>query len=212
MLRQYCRNITARSLRQFYRRENCRNITARFLVRPYGNFGTKDPVPLFGLHFGWKPIWLPFGGSSTNAARAIAEMLIAIPIPAEKASGTSLFCLDCEGTPIYHREADRILANLLKAAFATENCSRWSFHSLRIGAACALLKANASMELIQALCRWRSPRSVGIYARLGPADYGHWVLLAQRQQTDAVTARNLPRIDYDGIVGFLSGVADSLED
>jgi len=68
------------------------------------------------------------------------------------------------------------------------------------------------MELIQALCRWRSPKSVGIYARLGPADYGRWILLAQRQQADALTAQNLPRIDYDGIVGLLSGVSESLDD
>ena len=166
----------------------------------------------FGLHFGWKPIWLPVGNSTTNAARAIAELIMATPIPMERASITPLFCLDCDGTPLYHREADRILAHLLKVTFPEEDSSRWSFHSLRIGAACALLKANASMELIQALCRWRSPKSVGIYARLGPADYGRWILLAQRQQTDALTARNLPRIDYDGIVGLLSGVADSLDE
>ena len=107
----------------------------------------------FGLHFGWKPIWLPVGNATTNAARAIAELILAIPIPIERVSVTPLFCLDSDGTPLYHREADRILAYLLKTAFPEEDCSRWSFHSLRIGAACALLKANASMELIQALCR-----------------------------------------------------------
>jgi hypothetical protein len=122
----------------------------------------------FGLHFGWKPIWLPVGNSTTNAARAIAELIMATPIPMERASITPLFCLDCDGTPLYHREADRILAHLLKVTFPEEDSSRWSFHSLRIGAACALLKANASMELIQALCRWRSPKKRWHLCALGP--------------------------------------------
>jgi len=61
------------------------------------------------------------------------------------------------------------------------------------------------MEMIQALCRWRSPKSVEIYARLGPSDYGTWLTKAQRQRTDASTSRNLPRRDYDGIIATLAG-------
>ena len=40
----------------------------------------------------------------------------------------------------------------LKAAFLFEDSARWSMQSLRVGAANALLKAGASMEMIQALC------------------------------------------------------------
>jgi hypothetical protein len=67
------------------------------------------------------------------------------------------------------------------------------------------------MELIQAMCRWRSTQSVAVYARLGPADYGRWVVRAQRQHTDSVTAANLPRLDYDGIVALLSGATLELD-
>ena len=28
---------------------------------------------------------------------------------------------------------------------------------------------------------------------------------AQKQHVDAITARNLPRYDYDGIIGFVAG-------
>ena len=65
------------------------------------------------------------------------------------------------------------------------------------------------MELIQALCRWRSPKSVNIYARLGARDYGTWLLRAQSQHSDSSTTRNLPRFDYDGIIENLSGTMEA---
>ena len=167
---------------------------------------------MFGLHFGWKPIWLPATEASTDAAKAITAMLIAIPIAPELQASTPLFCINVEGEPMSQAEATRILSYLLTVAFPNKSATRWSLHSLRIGQACALLKANASMELIQAMCRWRSPQSVHIYARLGPADYGRWVLRAQRQHTDSLTAANLPRYDYDGIVQILSGAVHELEE
>jgi hypothetical protein len=189
--------------------EQLRNLKA-------GDYCVIKPPPckndVFGLHFGWKPIWLPVGSASTNAAKAIAEMFLAIPVDLCDYGSTPLFCMSSQGTRFLQGDADRLLSHMLKAAFPLEDSTRWSMHSLRIGAACALLKANASYELIQALCRWRSTKSLEIYARLGPADYGRWVLRASQQQTDAVTARNLPRIDYDGVVGILSGMAEELDD
>jgi hypothetical protein len=165
----------------------------------------------FGLHFGWKPIWLPFARVPTNAAAAIAAVLLAVPVERALSTTTPLFCIAADGSPFRQADADRLLSHALKAAFPSENSSRWSMHSLRIGAACALLKANASYELIQAMCRWRSVKSLELYARLGPTDYGRWVIKASQQRTDSVTARNLPRIDYDGVVGILGGMADDLE-
>jgi hypothetical protein len=180
-----------------------------------GDFCAIKPPPckndVFGLHFGWKPIWLPVTGSPTDAAKAIAAMLIAVPVGPERRATTPLFCLNDGGETLSQSEASRLLEHLLKKAFPGEVASRWSLHSLRIGQACALLKANASMELIQAMCRWRSTQSVAVYARLGPADYGRWVVRAQRQHTDSVTAANLPRLDYDGIVALLSGATLELD-
>jgi hypothetical protein len=189
--------------------EQLRNLKA-------GDYCVIKPPPckndMFGLHFGWKPIWLPVGSASTNAAKAIAEMFLTIPVDLCDYASTPLFCVSSQGARFLQGDADLLLSHMLKAAFPSEDSTRWSMHSFRIGAACALLKANASYELIQALCRWRSTKSLEIYARLGPADYGRWVLRASQQRTDAVTARNLPRIDYDGVVGVLSGMADQLED
>merc|ERR1712070_536007 len=124
-----------------------------------------------GLHFSWKPIYLVVDGDNSNAARAIAELLLAVPIAPEERDTTMLFCSSTAGAPIRHSLADSLLSHLLRAAFPSKDVSRWSWHSLRIGCACSLLKAGAPPHLIQALCRWRSTASIEIYARLGAADY-----------------------------------------
>jgi hypothetical protein len=49
---------------------------------------------------------------------------------------------------------------------------KYSFQSLRVGFACALLAAGCPPATIQALARWSSAGSLKIYARLNPADYG----------------------------------------
>lgn len=165
----------------------------------------------FGLHFSWKPIYLPVNADPINAARAIARMILAIPIPVHTWAETPLFVLNISGEPLRHRLADVTFRALITAAFPGADVTKWSLHSLRIGCACALLAAHASMDLIQAVCRWRSTQSVGIYARLGAADYGVWVTRAQSQHVDTVTARRLPRIDYDGIIAALGGPVDAAD-
>ena len=156
-----------------------------------------------GEHFSWRPIYLPVDGDAVNAARAIADMFLAVPIPTSAASSTLLFCTSTAGSPMRHSTADSALRGLLVAAFPSEDPSRWSWHSFRIGCACALLAAGASMPLIQAIARWRSTQSIEIYARLGAKDYGTWVLRVQKQAVDVSTVRNLPRLDSDGVVALM---------
>ncbi len=71
----------------------------------------------------------------------------------------------------------------------------YSFHSFRIGFACALLDAGASYDTIQALARWRSVESVLIYARINPGDYTGWVSKAMLQAASSTVTKNLPVID-----------------
>ena len=180
--------------------------------------GVKPPLcknDPFGLHFGTKPIWLPVNASATNAARALAAMFLACPSSQPLSpETTALFRISPDGEPLRHGEADKTLRLLLQAAFPEADASRWSLHSLRIGAACALLAAKASPALIQAICRWRSTKSIEIYARLGPKDYGRYVLEIERQAVDAITTQRLhgTRIDYDNIVALLDGPVAPVED
>ena len=82
----------------------------------------------FGLHFAWKPIWLPVHGAPTNAARALAAMLISVPVSGAAAATTPLFSLSSQGDPVRHRVADSTLRFFLNAALPGEDTTRWSSH------------------------------------------------------------------------------------
>ena len=58
--------------------------------------------------------------------------------------------------------------------------------------------------MIQALSRWRSDKSVAIYARLNPNDYAGWVTKALQQKTTSRTAARLPVVidDHDNVATF----------
>jgi len=87
--------------------------------------------------------------------------------------------------------------------------NNYSFHSLRIGFACALLAAGCPYDMIHALARWRSAEIVKIYARLNPSDYTSWVSKALTQQATSRTTARLPTIDAHGIVATF-GLAGQL--
>ena len=161
----------------------------------------------FGQWFSDKAIWLPFNDSPVNAAKALAELFAMFPGGTKDWDTTPLFCMDDNGSPLCHLLASDTFQALLRAAFPREDTSKWSLHSLRIGCATALLAAGASPELIQALCRWRSPHSAAIYARLGPSDYCQWVNCVEKQRIDAVSAKRIfdIRLDADAFVAALNG-------
>jgi len=59
--------------------------------------------------------------------------------------------------------------------------------------------------MIQALARWRSDRSVAIYARLNPSEYSGWVTKAMQQTTTSRTVARVPVIDaHDAVATFQS--------
>ena len=78
-----------------------------------------------------------------------------------------------------------------------EKVDSYSFHSFRIGFACALLAAKCPYDMIQALARWRSDKSVAIYARLNPEDYTSWVAKALQQETTSTTTARMPVVIDD---------------
>ena len=90
--------------------------------------------------------------------------------------------------------------------------TKFSWHSFRIGLACSLLAKNAQPELIQAMCRWKSPSSLAIYARLNPETYSAWVLNAQTAVLTSIASRNLPPLDDDVHAAILNEVAVWAED
>ena len=62
--------------------------------------------------------------------------------------------------PMLHSTVDYHLEHLLRKNVPEERIETYSSHSFRIGSACALLAANCPYDMIQALARWRSDKSV----------------------------------------------------
>jgi hypothetical protein len=149
-----------------------------------------------GSHFGHNLIYLPFDPSDTaNAATWLRRLALSFPRHGQKYQDTPLFFADAAFTPLRHAPADTYLHHSLCAIMPDSAAKMYSFHSFRIGFACALLAAGASYDTIQALARWRSVESVLIYARLNPNDYTKWVSNAMLQSASSTVTRNLPVID-----------------
>jgi len=110
--------------------------------------------------------------------------------------------VDANLKPLSHSTLDTQLARLLRALMAPKEATRYSFHSFRIGFACALLEAGCGYDLVQALARWKSTQSITIYARLEPHAYADWVDKAMLQSTSSTTARRLPTINDDVRIDF----------
>jgi len=95
---------------------------------------------------------------------------------------------------MYHSTVDTYLKRLLNLHLG-EAAGNYSFHSFRIGFACALLAAGCDVYTIQALARWRSTESIRIYARMNPEVYSDWITKSLLQRASSTSTANLPVID-----------------
>ena len=134
-----------------------------------------------------------------NAASWLKRPELALPCPGAARRTRALFVEDTKSlTPLSHATVDRYLSRLLRAFLPPAEAAKYSFHSFRVGLACALLAAGCPPATIQALARWRSDESLKIYARLNPSDYASWVSKALLQRTDSATTRGLPTLPLLG--------------
>jgi integrase len=160
-----------------------------------------------GTKFGSHPIYQLFDPSDcANAATWLRRIELSFPCSGTSRLHTPLFFSNARDfSPIVHSAVDRLLHLLLCRLLPEPAASRHSFHSFRIGFACALLAAGCSYDMIQALARWSSAESVTIYARLNPSDYTSWVAKALSQQTSSTSTANFPVIDaHDAVAAFSS--------
>ncbi|KAJ1641134.1 hypothetical protein T492DRAFT_853864 [Pavlovales sp. CCMP2436] len=113
-----------------------------------------------------------------------------------------LFVLPGE-EPFDHATVDALIAGLVRSFMPEHEATRYSAHSMRIGAACALLCAGVSTAMFQRLCRWRSEEAQRIYARIEPAAYLKRIseLAHTRLRPDALNG--LPDIDNDDVAAGL---------
>ena len=161
-----------------------------------------------GAIWGAHPIWITFDDTDVaNAAWWLQRLELAAPVHGAQRTRVPLFVSEASGfTAMTHSTVDTYLGHLLRVNVPADKVASYSFHSFRIGFACALLAANCPYDMIQALARWRSDKSIAIYARLNPGDYAAWVAKALLQKTTSTTTARLPFVidAHDAVATFQS--------
>ena len=107
--------------------------------------------------------------------------------------------------------ASSVAASAEAAALGDERASKRSFHSCRVFAACCHKAHGEDDSVIQALCRWRSPESLRIYARINPRDYAARVRRMSSTTVDSTLAANLPTLDDRALHADFANVIGPLE-
>ena len=177
------------------------------IVRPPCAKNDQDATT-FGAH----PIYLRLCTSDpANAAARLQALELALPCRGTHRRACALFVADGNWKALSQSTLDTILAKLLLTLMSEAAASCYSFHSFRIGFACALLEAGCSYDMIQALARWKSTKSIVIYARLEPHAYADWVDKAMLQSASSTTARRLPPLSDDARVAVFAHAAEHFE-
>ena len=154
-----------------YRGELKRHLTqAELRSLSAGDCAVLTPVPVkndpFAEFFGNHPIWLPYDANDPfNAAKWLADLELAFPVPVERRRFSPLFPADGASSPLTHGMADAIFSVLSTAGLGEARAAQLSLHSPRVFAASALLARGCPRPMILALCRWKDERSLDIYTR-----------------------------------------------
>ena len=104
---------------------------------------------------------------------------------------------DERGQPFTYSILHRELRQLLSALFGEQTASCLTWHSIRIGLACALHAADCPDAVIQLICRWTCPESLHVYRQMGIDKNLYWTEQAQHVTFDATRVNNLPALDAD---------------
>ena len=166
----------------------------------------------FGDIWGVHPIHLGLDpADQANAATWLRRMELSFPVHGPQRAQVAVFFTDTNLTTMHHSTVDTYLGYFLKLYLGAA-ASNFSFHSFRIGFACALLAAGCDVYTIQALARWRSPESIRIYARMNPDVYASWVSKSLQQRATSTSTANLPVIDQHEAIARLRTGDLPLED
>ena len=171
-------------------------------------------------------IYLKLDFLPTNAAYRLLQIEINFPVQSRADRKRTPLFGPTLGRPFTFSQLDAFLANLLKK-IATErpdllqmkDISRYSWHSFRISLACSLRSLSLHDKsiddaTIQAFCRWATPDSLKVYARLSVHDYADIIDKAGKATFNSVQAATLwkdaPYIDDDHRFGWMESLANTL--
>ena len=142
------------------------------------------------------PSVIPHDGTATCAAALLVAQELAEPCRGDDRELTPLIA-DVKGRPYTYSVLNRQLYLLVRALFGENIAKDLSWHSVRIGLACALHAAGCPDPLIQLICRWTCPNSLRLYRRIGISEHVHWTTRAQDVSFEATQTANLPTLDNE---------------
>ena len=115
---------------------------------------------------------------------------------------TPLFAAE-DGRPYSHGMLDGRLRAMLTCILGATQAELYSWHSARIGLACALRASGCPPDTVQLICRWMCPGSLRVYALKGVSEHASWVVKAMRAHVDAVRGTSYPVISAgEGMVNM----------
>jgi hypothetical protein len=154
-----------------------------------------DPLGIYFMPF---PIILAFHPHQVGDPGAtLRDLALHCPIAAQDMRRTPLFTHTARGEPLGYHFLAMALSALLPAGVPAEQIPNYTWHSFRIGLACALRAAQAPDWVLLALLRWRSPSSIPGYGRVSFETAASWLDQASSQEASLRQATNLPSAALD---------------
>jgi hypothetical protein len=155
-----------------------------------------------GVIWGDKPIYLPIRfGADYCAALSLMQLETRFPLHGRTRARQPLFQMGA-GKPFTFYCLSKVLDDLKDTFLPVDvNHNLFTYHSCRIYLATSLgSDKSVTPEQIQAICRWQSAKSLGIYNRMQPHQYVTLLDRANSAVITSYTAANLPCIDsYEGV-------------
>ena len=143
------------------------------------------------------PCILPYDGTPTCAAAGLMDQEIEEPCRGrERRERTPLFANE-QGRAYSYYVLSKELYLLLRAVLGEQAAKLLSWHSIRIGTACALHAVGCPDSVIQLLCRWACVESLHAYRRLNTKEQIQWLDKAADAKYDVLQAAHLPVLDQD---------------
>jgi hypothetical protein len=154
---------------------------------------------------------LPFRDSDMCAAKHLQQIELTAKCYGSNRDTTPIFT-DEQGKVLTHSTLDGLLAEMLTFCYDEAVARTHSWHSVRIGLACALHAAGAPDEVIQLLCRWISVDSLRLYRRVGTSQNVMWCDAAEQAKVDSRQLGNLPILDGSDSFAALQSCADNTDE
>jgi hypothetical protein len=112
-------------------------------------------------------------GEPLNFAAAWRQWQLNHPVALDRRSSAPAFSPTASAVPYRGDELQKDFNELLVFLFGVAIAALHSLHALRVTVACVLLAHKRSDGRIQAICRWKSPESLRVYAEMTAEEYAH---------------------------------------